>query len=237
MEETMGNPNKVLTVRTILQVFVFVVLVPFLPLLISWNWHWWEAWVYALVGVLGFVLSRFLAARRYPDILAERAKFMQHADIKPWDKTLAALVGLGGALIPITVGLDARFDWSARDFALWEELVALALVLAGFALGSWALIENRFFSGVVRIQTDRGQIVVDTGPYRYLRHPGYAGALLTYWFVPFLLDSLLTFIPVLLLSFVLFVRTDLEDRTLRRELPGYKTYAQKTRYRLLPGVW
>jgi protein-S-isoprenylcysteine O-methyltransferase Ste14 len=233
----MGNPNKVLTVRTVLQVFVFVVLVPFLPLLISWNWRWWEAWVYAMTGVLGFVLSRYLAARRHPDILAERARFMQHADIKSWDKTLAALVGLGGALIPITAGLDARFDWSTRDFVLWEELVALTLVLAGFALGSWALIENRFFSGVVRIQTDRGQTVVDTGPYRYLRHPGYAGALLTYWFVPFLLDSLWTFIPVFLLSFILFVRTDLEDRALRRELPGYKTYAQKTRFRLLPGIW
>ena len=233
----MGNPNKVLTVRTVLQVFVFVVLVPFLPLLISWNWRWWEAWVYALVGILGFVFSRFLAARRHPDILAERARFMQHADIKPWDKTLAALVGLGGALIPIIAGLDARFDWFTRDFVLWEELVALTLVVAGFVLGSWALIENRFFSGVVRIQTDRGQTVVDTGPYRYLRHPGYAGALLTYWFVPFLLDSLLTFVPVIFITVVLIIRTSLEDRTLQSELPGYKEYAQKTRYRLLPGIW
>jgi hypothetical protein len=105
MEETMGNPNKVLTVRTVLQVFVFVVLVPFLPLLISWNWRWWEAWVYAMIGILGFVLSRFLVARRHPDILAERARFIQHADIKSWDKTLVALVGLGGALIPIPL------DW------------------------------------------------------------------------------------------------------------------------------
>jgi L-lactate permease len=89
MEGTMGNPNKVLTVRTALQVFVFVVLVPFLPLLISWNWRWWEAWIYALVGILGFVFSRFLAARRHPDILAERARFMQHSDIKPWRPRLA----------------------------------------------------------------------------------------------------------------------------------------------------
>ena len=233
----MGNPNKVLTVRTVLQVFVFVVLVPFLPLLISWNWHWWEAWVYAMVGILGFVFSRFLAARRHPDILAERARFMQHADIKPWDKTLAALVGLGGALIPITAGLDTRFVWSARDFVLWEELVALILVLAGFVLGSWALIENRFFSGVVRIQRDRGQCVVSSGPYRWIRHPGYAGAVLAYLAVPFLLDSWWACVPSLLLVVALVVRTRLEDSTLMDELPGYRVYAERVRCRLVPRVW
>ena len=79
----MENPNKVLTVRTILQVFVFIVLVPFLPLLISWKWGWWETWTFAGVNIFGFAISRSLAAKRHPDILAERARFMQHADIKP----------------------------------------------------------------------------------------------------------------------------------------------------------
>lgn len=233
----MSNPNKILTVRVIVQLLVFIVLVPFLPLLISWDWAWWEAWVYALIGILGFVVSRVLAARRHPGLLAERAKFMQHEDTKPWDNILARLVGLGGALIPLAAGLDARYAWSGVDFGLTEKIIALVLILAGFGLGSWALMENRFFSGVVRIQKERGHHVISTGPYAWMRHPGYAGALLTYIATPILLDSLWTYLPAAFISIVLFIRTDLEDRALKQELPGYREYAQKTRFRLLPGIW
>ena len=81
----MENSKIQLTVRTIVQLFVFIVLVPFLPLLISWKWTWWEAWAYALIGVLGFVISRLLVNMRHPDLIAERAKMMQHEDTKPWD--------------------------------------------------------------------------------------------------------------------------------------------------------
>ena len=86
--------------RAIIQMLFFVVVVPFLPLLISWHWDWWEAWVFALVCILGFAISRALAARRHPDLLAERARFLQHEDAKPWDKVLAPLVGLGGNAVP-----------------------------------------------------------------------------------------------------------------------------------------
>jgi protein-S-isoprenylcysteine O-methyltransferase Ste14 len=237
MEGTMENPKNRFTIRTVIQMLVFIVLVPFLPLLISWNWRWWEAWVYAMIGILGFIVSRVLAARRHPDLLAERAKFMQHEDIKPWDNVLARLVGLGGALIPLTAGLDARYSWSGPDFGLTEELIALVPILLGFAFGSWALMENRFFSGVVRIQKERDHHVVSTGPYAWVRHPGYAGALLTYFATPVFLDSLWTYLSAAFIAIVLFVRTDLEDRMLKQELPGYREYARKTRYRLLPGIW
>jgi protein-S-isoprenylcysteine O-methyltransferase Ste14 len=104
-------------------------------------------------------------------------------------------------------------------------------------LGSWAIIENRFFSGVVRIQTDRGHKVVDTGPYRLVRHPGYAGALLAYFLTPILLDSIWAFVPVIFITVALVVRCRLEDETLQAELAGYKEFTQKTRYRLIPGIW
>lgn len=163
---------------------------------------------------------------------------MQHEDTKPWDEILAPLVGLGGALIPLAAGLDARYSWSVLDFGLTTKVVALVLTLAGFAFSSWALLENRFFSGTVRIQKERGHHVVSTGPYAWVRHPGYAGALLTYFATPVLLDSLWTFLPVVFITIVLVIRTSLEDRTLQEELPGYKEFAtQKTRYRLLPGIW
>ena len=96
---------------------------------------------------------------------------------------------------------------------------------------------NRFFSGTVRIQTERGHHVVSSGPYRLVRHPGYAGGLLGYVLIPVLLDSLWAFLPAGLLATVMVIRTALEDRTLQAELSGYAEYAQKTRYRLVPGVW
>jgi protein-S-isoprenylcysteine O-methyltransferase Ste14 len=234
----MENSKLQLTVRTIVQLLVFIVLVPFLPLLISFQWDWWQAWAYGLIGVLGFVVSRLLANRRHPDLLAERAKMMQHEDTKPWDNLLARLVGLGGAIIPLAAGLDARYGWSETGYSLTVELAALVLILTGFAIGAWALMENRFFSGVVRIQTERGHHVVSSGPYAIVRHPGYVGALLAYFATPLLLDSPWTFAPVIFMAVVLVIRTALEDRTLQEELPGYKEYAtQKTKYKLLPGIW
>ena len=234
----MSNTNKVLTVRTIAQMLVFIVLVPFLPLLISLKWDWWQAWIYGLIGVLGFVISRLLVNQRHPDLLTERAKMMQHDDAKPWDKVLARLVGLGGGVIPLAAGLDMKYGWSKTGYSLSVELMALIFILIGYAIGSWALMENRFFSGVVRIQKERGHHVISSGPYAWVRHPGYAGALLTYFATPLLLDSPWTFWPVLFMTVTLVIRTALEDRTLQEELPGYKEYTtQKTKYRLLPGIW
>ena len=222
--------------RVVVQVLFFVAAVPFLPLLISQKWDWWEAWVYGAVAVLGFVISRALAARRHPDLLAERARMLQHEDAKSWDKVLAPLVGLGGGLIPLVAGLDALFGWSS-PFGLPVKIVALVIILAGYILGSYALIENRFFSGMVRIQTERGHQVVSGGPYRWMRHPGYAAALLTYLATPLFLDSIWAFVPVMLLTIVLVIRTGLEDKTLQEELPGYREYSQRVQFRLLPGVW
>ena len=219
-----------------MQLLVFIVVIPLLPLLISRRWNWWEAWLFALIYILSFLISRALAARRHPDLLAERARFAQHEDAKPWDKWLAPLVGLGGGLLPLVAGLDALFDWS-HPFSLPVKIVALVITLAGYVLGSYALIENRFFSGMVRIQTDRNHHVVSSGPYRWLRHPGYAGAVLAYLATPLFLDSRWAFLPAVLLTILLVIRTALEDNVLQEELAGYRDYARRVRYRLLPGVW
>jgi protein-S-isoprenylcysteine O-methyltransferase Ste14 len=232
----MSAQPKILSPRVILQVLIFVVAVPFLPLLITWRWDWWEAWVYALIAILGFAISRALAAQRNPDLLAERSRFLQVEDAKTWDKTLAPLVGLGGGLIPLVAGLDVRFGWSP-SVSLPVKIGSLVVILAGYLLGSYALIENRFFSGMVRIQTERGHTVISSGPYGWMRHPGYSGALLTYLATPLFLGALWAFLPVALISIVLVVRTSLEDRTLQAELDGYREYARRVPYRLLPGVW
>jgi protein-S-isoprenylcysteine O-methyltransferase Ste14 len=120
--------------------------------------------------------------------------------------------------------------------------VAVQVVAAGFvllvsALSVWAMASNRFFSGTVRIQADRGHTVVDGGPYGFVRHPGYLAWCISAPAIPLMLGSLWALIPSLLGMCALVLRTSLEDRTLRKELPGYEDYARRVRYRLLPGVW
>lgn len=232
----MTYQQKIISWRIVIPMLLVVVVVPFLPLLISQKWSWWEAWVYAAVCILGFVISRVLANQRHPDLLAERVRFLQHEDAKSWDKLLAPLVGLGGGLIPLVAGLDALFNWSP-PFSLLTKTLSLIIILAGYIWASYALIENRFFSGMVRIQIERGHQVVSSGPYRLIRHPGYAGALLTYLATPLLLDSMWAFLPAIFLTVVLIIRTALEDKTLQAELTGYGDYAKQVRYRLFPGVW
>lgn len=232
----MTETKRTFTLRSILLMVIVVFVIPFLPMIISGVWDWLEAWTYAIISIFGFILSRALAARRHPDILAERSRSIELTDAKPWDKILAPMLAFGSIAILVVAGFDKLFGWTSA-FSPPIKIVSLILILLGFIFGSWALIENRFFSGVVRIQTDRGHHVITTGPYRFIRHPGYGGALWTYLAMPFLLDSLWALIPAVLLVFVLVVRTSLEDKTLQTELPGYKEYARITKYRLFPGIW
>ncbi len=231
------SENKLqFTPRIIFQLLLVVILIPLFPLLISGRWGWWQGWVYAAVAILGFVISRVLASRAHPDLLAERSRFADHQDAKSWDKILARIVGLGAGLVPLAVGLEHRLGQGV-EYSLGIQLLGLVLILAGYALGTWALIANRYFSGVVRIQHDRGHQVVSGGPYALIRHPGYVGALLSYIGTPLFLDGGWTFLIVAFLTAALVLRTSLEDRTLQEELPGYREYAGEVRSRLIPGIW
>jgi protein-S-isoprenylcysteine O-methyltransferase Ste14 len=232
----METKKNSLSAGTLVKMILFVLIMPFITLLISWKWDWWEAWVYGLISVLGFIISRRLAVQRNPDILEERASYGKQEDTQPWDKILSPLVALGGMFILIVAGLDMLFRWPP-EFSLPVKLIALTAVVASYALGAYALIENRYFSGVVRLQTDRGHKVVSGGPYRWMRHPGYASAALTYLAAPFLLDSAWALIPAVILVILLVIRTRLEDGFLQQNLDGYADYAKRTRFRLIPGIW
>ena len=232
----MSETNRTFTLKVIVQLLIVVVIMPLLPLLISRVWDWWEAWIYAVISTVGFILSRALAAKRHPDILQERARSMELQDAKSWDRILAPVMALGSVVILIVAGLDKLYGWTS-PFSTMVKIVAFVVILLGYVLGTWALMENRFFSGVVRIQTDRGHQVVTTGPYRFIRHPGYVGVLWTYFALPLFLDSLWALIPAVLTLAASILRTALEDKTLQAELPGYKEYAQRTKYRLFPGIW
>jgi protein-S-isoprenylcysteine O-methyltransferase Ste14 len=235
-EEIMAETRKIFTPRVIVQMALIVLVAPFIPMVISSDWNWREAWAYAVTSILAFIISRLIAGYRHPDLLAERARFMEAKDTKSWDKVLAPLLGLGSILILVVAGMDRFYGWSP-GLGMTVNLLGLVGLVFGYAFSSWAPIENRFFSGTVRIQAERGHHVVTTGPYRLVRHPGYAGGLMGFISIPLLLDSLWAFIPAILLVIVMVIRTALEDRTLQEELPGYKEYTQKTRYRLIPGIW
>jgi len=142
----------------------------------------------------------------------------------------------GFLALPLVADLDARFGWTHAFSASWH--VAGAVVLAlGYGLTVWAIYTNAYFSTAVRIQSERGHAVCSSGPYRYVRHPGYVGYTLQYLAISFPLGSLWALLPWLAAAISMVIRTALEDRMLHTELPGYQEYAQQVRYRLVPGVW
>ncbi len=207
------------------------------PFLSSGDWCWDLGWIFSGVMILGTLASRMIATRLHPDLERERLTAGARYDTKAWDKWLMPLIGVWLPTLAVWVaGLDERLGWSP-DLAAWVHGLGLVLMLVGFALGSWAMAVNAFFSSYVRIQKDRGHRVVTTGPYAIVRHPGYLGAALAMIGMPLLLDSLWAFFPVLLILAGGVVRTWLEDKTLLAELPGYREYAAKVRHRLIPAVW
>jgi protein-S-isoprenylcysteine O-methyltransferase Ste14 len=198
---------------------------------------WWQAWVYSLLFVAAGLGGRFLAERQHPGLMAERQNIDNIQTVKEWDKVLAPLMALSLSLpLVIVAGLDHRFGWSPA-FPLWLNLLGFFLIAFGYAFAVWAIVENRFFSSVVRIQTDRGHVVCDSGPYRIVRHPGYAGNLLPLLGIVLALSSLWTLIPAAVALVIAVIRTAMEDRTLQEELPGYKEFARRVRYRLFPGIY
>jgi protein-S-isoprenylcysteine O-methyltransferase Ste14 len=212
----------------------------FIPLVLfacAGDLGWWQAWAFALLLVAAGIGGRIWAEKRHPGLLVERASSPDAAAVKPWDRVLAPLMAISSSfLIVIVAGLDHRFEWSPV-FPLWLILLGLILIALGYAFGVWALAENRFFSGVVRIQTDRGHAVCDSGPYRIVRYPGYAGNILALPGIVLALSSVWALIPAAIASIIAIVRTALEDGTLQEELPGYRNYARRVRYRLLPPIY
>jgi protein-S-isoprenylcysteine O-methyltransferase Ste14 len=218
----------------LIMVYLFI---PLLLFVCGGDFSWWQAWVYSLIVVAAGVGGRILAERRHPGLLAERQNLEKFQDAKSWDKVLAPLMALSvGFPLVIVAGLDHRFGWSPV-FPLWLIVLGIFLIVLGYALAVWALVENRFFSGVVRIQTDRGHVVCDSGPYRIIRHPGYAGNILPLLGIVLALGSLWTLIPAAVALVIAVIRTVLEDRTLQEELPGYQEYVRRVHYRLFPGIY
>ena len=232
-QQTDSSPNWT---KFYVQLAIVALMFPVLLFLAAGRLDWGMGWVYVVLVAGSTVLSRTLMVRRNPDLLAERAGALSREDTKPWDKIIVPIVEISPLVQAIVAGLDFRNAWSA-PFAPWIVLLGIALMVIGYGLTTWAMVTNAFFSSCVRLQTDRAQQVIASGPYRLVRHPGYLGLALGALGGSLVLGSWWSLIPGGLMALLLVVRTALEDRALQAELPGYADYTRRVRFRLLPGVW
>ena len=225
------------TPRAWRRVIMFHLAIPLTLLACGGDLRWWQAWAFAVLIVAAGVGGRLWAERRHPGLMAERTRSLKASDVKAWDRVLAPLMALTLSFpLVIVAGLDHRFGWSPV-FPTWLTITGIAVIAVGYAFAAWAFVVNRFFSSMTRIQTDRGHVVCDSGPYRIVRHPGYAGNLLAMPGIALALGSTWTLIPAAVALGVAVIRTACEDRTLQRELPGYQEYTSEVGYRLLPGLY
>ncbi len=223
--------------RQWIRLVVVYLLIPLVLLVCGGDLGWWQAWCYSLLIVAAGPGGRIWAERRHPGLMAERQNMEKARSAKAWDKVLAPLMALSLSFpLVIVAGLDHRFGWSPL-FPLGLIVLGFLLISLGYAFAAWALIENRFFSSVMRIQVDRGHVVCDSGPYRIVRHPGYAGNLLALPGMVLALSSMWTLVPAAVALIITVIRTALEDQALQDELPGYRDYARRVRYRLIPGIY
>lgn len=196
---------------------------------------WPAAWAYLAIVLALLMVYTAIVSVRHPDLAGERTK--PPADAKRWDRPFVAAIGV---VLPfaflIAAGLDHRFGWTP-PMGAWAVIVGLLLVLAAGAFTTTAVAVNRFFSAVVRIQRERGHRVVDSGPYRFVRHPAYIASIVQMFGAGFALGSAAGLAVAFVAGALIVWRTALEDRTLCAELDGYADYARRVRFRLVPGVW
>lgn len=193
---------------------------------------WIMGWVYmAIIAVSTGILTLKMDQGLFDERIGRKT------GVKKWDIPLAAFIGRFGPIaLLIVAGLDKRFGWSL-EVPVSVKIIALVVFIFGLYIVYRAVIVNKFFSAVVRIQEDRGHSVISSGPYRYVRHPGYIGVILYILSTAIVLESLWALIPAGLILIVTVIRTFLEDRTLVSELEGYAEYTERVRYRLIPFVW
>jgi len=218
------TPSWKLAISAIFRALTFLV-----PFAFAGRLDWWRGWLFLASFLLIAAVSFAGLRRHHPDLLEPQP------GVKPFERFVLAAAGVGFLGFYAVAGLDARYGWSQLGAAwVWP---GIALESLGFIPIYLAIAENPFLERQVRVQTELGHRVIATGPYRVVRHPMYSGLMLLLPGAALVLGSAWGFAPIALLMATIVVRTVLEDRALRRELPGYQQYCTRTRYRLIPGLW
>jgi protein-S-isoprenylcysteine O-methyltransferase Ste14 len=217
--------------QVVIRAITFPLIILAIVMVAAGRISYWQGWVYGASNILSLV-ANFLILRGRPDLVEER--LAPGKGTMWWDKVYFAITTPLYFIALVIAALDiGRFSWEPA-LPPWAYLLSCAIYAVGQGIHLWAKGTNRWFATVVRIQKDRGQEVCDSGPYRFVRHPGYVGGILFMITTPLILGSLLAVIPQGIAVGLLIVRTYLEDRTLQKELPGYAEYAARVKYRLLP---
>lgn len=196
----------------------------------AWAAAWWYLGLYLLL--LGIGSAVLLPHHR--EVVVARSEGA--AGAKRWDLVITRLLAIPTLGLLSVAGFDLRQRWTP-SWPAWTFVVGVVLFVAGYGLVLWAMRVNRFFAQVVRIQSERGHVAITSGPYRIVRHPGYLGMTISLMGAFLFLGSAPAGLCVVGYVVLMVIRTALEDRTLQAELPGYRDFAARTRYRLLPGLW
>lgn len=221
-------------VNRLMQVFGSIAIMGAILFVSAGSIAWLNAWAFLGISLAAISIGGLWVLRKNPDVINERGRMAENT--KSWDKVIGALYMVMLLALFVVAGLDAaRFAWSTMPIS-----VSIVGVI-GFGLAMlliyWTMLGNPYLSTFVRIQDDRGHRAVTTGPYRLVRHPMYVGIILYTLCISLILGSWYSLIPGGLIVIIFIVRTALEDQTLKQELPGYREYAERVRYRLVPGIW
>lgn len=196
----------------------------------------YQAWFYFGVIFMYSILNLAALAKFSPELLKQRL-LRKREGSKLWDEVLMRACNIMLMFVlPFIAGLDiGRFHWSS--LSIYYVPLGFVLFIVGGFLTTRTMIENPHFETTVRIQEERSHRVITTGPYKFVRHPGYLGGILLGVSIPFMIGSVFAFIPAGVYVILMIIRTWLEDRTLQKELNGYLEYAKRTRHRLFPWIW
>jgi protein-S-isoprenylcysteine O-methyltransferase Ste14 len=199
------------------------------------TFDWPRGWLYAIVFAFTSVAGSLILFRVNPGLIEARAKGIRK-DTKPFDRIFFAIFVPLVLSEPLVAGADAvRYSW--QPLPLWTVYPGIMVFLTGSALTTWTMLVNPYAETTVRIQHERNQVVVASGPYRFVRHPMYLGTVIGFPAAALVLGSAWALIPAMLLVALFAWRTVLEERTLRQELTGYDEYTRNTRFRWFPGLW
>ncbi|MBN2677447.1 MAG: isoprenylcysteine carboxylmethyltransferase family protein [Anaerolineaceae bacterium] len=228
------TPNAALT-KLLLHSLIMFLFISALVFISAGRMNWPLGWVFVVMWGLPKLVFILLLRMRDPALLVER--MTRHENTQSYERLLVPAYMLLAYATILVAALDGgRFRWSGD--------ISIGLIIAGYVinlsmsiLAAWAVDANSYFSAESRLQTDRAQIVTQSGPYRFVRHPGYLSAVVLWPFAGLMLESWWAAIPGCLAGLMMLIRTVLEDRMLQSQLPGYAEYARQVRYRLFPGVW
>jgi len=227
--------DKGLVIKVIIRFISGLILIGVFFFGTAGTFSWPEAWIFIGIQFSWSTVHALWLMKHNPELLKDRLAIVKKST-KSWDRFIQIVSTPFFLAFLVIPGLDAvRFQWSKVPTAV--KVICFVLTAAAFIWISRVMKENTYLSRVVEIQAERGHKVITTGPYKYVRHPMYVATLVLFFCLPPALGSLYGLIPAFFAALTVVIRTHLEDKTLHKELEGYVEYAQKTKYRLIPGIW